>query len=211
LPVPAGTGKRFTVSVDRIDGFEGEVQVELSGLPEGWRASSPLTIQAGHRTAAGVLVASVDAKQPTDEESAKISVQAKAQLDGSEVAKPVNNFGKLKLEPKPKLLVTMEPAEITVAPGASVTATLRVERNGFEGLVSFEVEDLPHGVIVDNIGLSGVLLPKEQSERQIFITADAWVPETTRSCFAIANQGGNPCSGPVTLHVKRAAPLAVAK
>ena len=35
-----------------------------------------------------------------------------------------------------------------------------------------------HGVIIDNIGLNGVLLPKGENERQIFITADAWVPES---------------------------------
>jgi hypothetical protein len=63
-------------------------------------------------------------------------------------------------------------------------------------------------VIVDNIGLNGVLMPKGESERQIFITADDWVSETSRLCFALENQAGNQCSPPVMLHVRRPAPLA---
>ncbi|MGD9723119.1 MAG: c-type cytochrome domain-containing protein [Pirellulales bacterium] len=206
--IDAGSGKQFGVSLQRVDDFEGEVRVDIAGLPEGWRASSPLVIQAGHRDAAGVLFAAADAQQPTDEQLKQITVTAKATVGDKEIAQPVNNFGKIKLEPKPKLLVRLEPAEVTVAPGASVTAMIRLERNGFDGEVKFEVENLPHGVIVDNIGLNGVLLLKGETERQIFITADAWVPETSRLCFAVADQAGRQCSAPVMVHVRKDAPVA---
>ena len=206
--VHAGSGRRFNVAVERIDGFEGEVQVDITGMPQGFRVLSPLVIQAGHREAAGVLVADADAEQPSDEALEKIVVQAKATLGGKEVVKPVNNFGKIQLEPKPKLLVRLEPSEITVAPGSSVRAKIRVERNGFDNLVKFELENLPHGVIVANIGLSGVMLPKGQTEREIFISADPWVPETSRLGFARATQAGNECSPPIMVHVRKDAPLA---
>ena len=208
--VGAGSGRRFSVVADRIDDFEGEVQVEINGLPEGFRVSSPLVIQAGHRDAAGVLVAEANAQQPTPEALEKITAQAKAMVGDKEVVKAVNNFGQIKLDEKPKLLVRMEPAEITVAPGSSVIATLRVERNGFDELIKFEVENLPHGVIVANIGLSGVMMPKGETERQIFIKADAWVPETSRPVFAMADQAGNQCSPPVIVHVRKDAPVAIA-
>ena len=81
---------------------------------------------------------------------------------------------------------------------------LRVQRNGHDDLVTFTVENLPHGVIVDNIGLSGVLIPKGQDEREIFLTAAKWVPETDRLCFAIENQAGRQTSLPVMLHVRKA-------
>jgi hypothetical protein len=87
-------------------------------------------------------------------------------------------------------------------------ATLKVERNGYDGLVTFEGENLPHGVIIDNIGLNGVLLPKGENERQIFITADAWVPETSRPWFAVAAQSGSPCTAPIMIHVRKNAPIA---
>jgi WD40 repeat protein len=206
--VEAGSGKRFALEVDRIDGFDGEVQVDLSGLPEGFRVSSPLVIQAGHREAEGVVFAAADAQPPVPEALAKMVVTAKATVDGNEVVKPVNSLGQLKLGPKPKLLVRLEPADLVVAPGTTVSAMLKVERNGHDDLVTFSVDNLPHGVIVDNIGLSGVLMPKGENERQIFITADAWVPDTSRLCFAVANQVGNQSSPPVTIHVRRASPLA---
>ncbi len=104
----------------------------------------------------------------------------------------------------------LEPAEITLAPGSSVTATLRVERNGFDGLIKFELENLPHGVIVASIGLSGMMMPEGETERQIFITADSWVPETSRPGFAMADQVANQCSPPVKVHVRKDAPLATA-
>ncbi len=208
--VEAGSGKRFSLAVDRIDGFDGEVQIDISDLPEGFRASTPLIIQAGHREAKGVILATPDAQQPSPEALAKIAVRAKAIIDGTEVTKPVNTFGQVKLAPRPKLVVRLEPAELVIAPGTTISAKLRVERNGHDDLVTFAVENLPHGVIVDNIGLNGVLMPKGENERQIFITADAWVPNSSRFCFAVENQVGNQCSPPVLIHIRREAPLATA-
>ena len=155
-----------------------------------------------------MILAAADAQQPTAESLAKISIQATATLNGEPVTKAVKRFDKITLGAKPKLLVHMEPAEIVVAPGTTVSAMLKVERNGHDDLITFSVENLPHGVIVDNIGLSGVLMPKGESERQIFITADSWVGETSRQCFAVENQAGNQCSPPVTIHVRQASPLA---
>ena len=81
---------------------------------------------------------------------------------------------------------------------------MRVERLEFKGRISFEVENLPHGVIVDDIGLSGVLIPEGGTERTIFLNAQAWVPETTRRFHAVAKVAGNQVSLPILLRVKRA-------
>jgi hypothetical protein len=83
-----------------------------------------------------------------------------------------------------------------------------VERNGFDDRIQFDVRNLPHGVIVDNIGLNGVLIPAGQSERQIFLTAEKWIPETSRPFHAIAQAEGNQASRPLMLQVKRPAGLA---
>ncbi len=208
--VAAGSGDAFSLTVDRIDGFEDAVELEISNVPAGFRVSTPIVVQPGHRVAVGVIFAEADAKQPASEALAQIKLVAKAKINNTEVAKPVKAFDQLKLQEKPKLLVRLEPAELVIAPGTTITATLRVERNGHDDLIKFEVENLPHGVIVDNIGLSGVLMPKGESERQIFLTADAWVPETTRLCFAIEQQAGEQCSPPVTIHVRKPSPLAEA-
>ncbi|MEO5803913.1 MAG: hypothetical protein ABIR24_10310, partial [Verrucomicrobiota bacterium] len=84
-----------------------------------------------------------------------------------------------------------------------VPAWLKIKREGHDDLVTFSVENLPHGVIVDNIGLSGVLIPKGENERQIFLKAAKWVPETDRLAYCQAKQAGNPTSLPILIHVRK--------
>ncbi|MDB6026813.1 MAG: translocation protein TolB [Verrucomicrobiales bacterium] len=220
--VGPGSGQEFSVSAERIDGFAGEVRVEISGMPPGFLVSTPLDIQAGHPDANGTINAAPDAKEPTAEQMAQIRVTATATVNGKKVVKEVNRFGQIKVGEKPKLMVSMEPyqkeatnwvehaisdkpTEITIAPGQIVPVWLKLKRNGHEELVSFTVEDLPHGVIVDNIGLSGVLIPKGENERQIFLKAAKWVPDTDRIVYCQAKQAGTPTSLPVLVHVRRGA------
>jgi hypothetical protein len=212
------------VSADRIDGFEGEIRVDISGLPPGFTVSSPLVIQAGHNEAKGTINAAPDAPQPEETNASTPKVKATAMINGQTVRKEVNNFGKIKLGDKPKLFVMLEPEastapghtassnatkplEITIAPGQTVPISLKVRRNGHDELVTFTVDNLPHGVIVDNIGLNGVLIAKDQNEREIFLTAAKWVPETDRLCFAVENQAGRQTSLPVLLHVRKSVAL----
>jgi hypothetical protein len=101
--------------------------------------------------------------------------------------------------------VNDKPLEITIAPGESVPAWLKIKRNGHEDLVTFSVEGLPHGVIVDNIGLNGVLIPKGQDLRQIFLTAAKWVPDIDRLCFAQAKQAEIQNSLPLLIHIRKQA------
>ena len=88
---------------------------------------------------------------------------------------------------------------------------LRVERHGYEGEMRFEVENLPHGVIVDNIGLSGILVREKEVERQIFLTAASWVPETSRLIDAVTQSEGGQASLPILLTVRGKAELAGAQ
>lgn len=213
--VSPGSGQSFSVSAERSDGFDEEIKVEIAGLPAGFTASSPLAIQAGHSSASGTIFAAADAPTVSEAAGKMTKVTATAKVGGQTVAKEVNNFGQIKLGEKPKLYVGLEPIgssasanseapmEFTIAPGQIVPATLKVRRNGHTELVTFTVENLPHGIIVDNIGLNGVLIPKDQNEREIFLTAAKWVPETDRLCFAVENQAGRQTSRPVWIHVRK--------
>jgi WD40 repeat protein len=221
LSIAAGSGKSFTVSADRIDGFEGEIKLDITGLPPGFSVSTPLVIEAGQNSASGTIYCSLDAPAPgTNASSPKIV--ASAMLEGHSVSREMGGLGMLKKDDQPKLFVKFEPdagnmiakgmvpaeqpLEITIAPGTIVPAWLKVKRNGHTDLITFTVENLPHGVIVDNIGLNGVLIPKEQNERQIFLKAAKWVPESDRLCYAVENQAGNQTSRPLMLHVRRSSP-----
>jgi len=102
------------------------------------------------------------------------------------------------------------PPEIVIQPGSSVSCRLRVERNGFDDRINFEIENLPHGIIVDDIGLSGVLIPEGQTERVFFLSAEKWVPATSRLFHAVAKAEGDQASLPMLLHVRRADEVATA-
>jgi WD40 repeat protein len=206
--VSRGSGRRLTFTVDRRDGFDDEIAIDVAGLPAGLSVSTPLVIEAGHTEARAVLSAAADASQPAPEVWQQVKLTARAQIAGQPVTKEVNSLGQAKLVDRPNLIVSLEPAELTVAPGTTITATLKVERNGFNDRVQFDVDNLPHGVIVDNIGLNGVLIPEGQSERQIFLTCARWVPDTDRNFYALANNAGGQASLPITLHVRQESPLA---
>jgi WD40 repeat protein len=208
--VKAGGGRGITFNAERIDDFDGDITVEVTGLPPGFSISTPVVIPAGHSSASAVLYATADAPKPTEENAAASKVSATATINGSPVTHDVRNLGHVKLAPRGNVLVRLEPAEITIAPGQSVPATLKIERHDFDNRVNFSVENLPHGVIVDNIGLNGVLIRENETERQIFLTARNWVPEQSRQAHAVGADAGGEASPPVWIHVRRPSTVAQA-
>ena len=223
--VNQGSGKEFTAVVTRTDEFDGEIKIEFTGLPPGFHVSSPLTIQAGQTTAYGVLSADADAPATTPENSKKTQVIASAMVNGKLVKRKPLDFGEIKLAEQPKLLIRVlpdsrggskatavedsskGPVELFIEPGQTIAATVKLERNGFDGEVKFGTEfagrNLPHGVYVDNIGLNGVTLLKGETERTFFLTARKWVPEQTRLFHLRAAEEGGQTSLPVILHVRK--------
>lgn len=221
--VPAGSGKEFSVSTNRTDGYEGPIEVRIENLPPGFNATSPLIIQPGQFKAYGTINAAKDAPALTPENAKATKVTATATIIGKKVTHDVNNFGEIKLAAAPKFLVaigpdttdgadakppefgTGNPFEITISPGETITARVHIERSkDFKGRVGFEAiaQNLPHGVIVDNVGLSGLLIVEGTSQRQFFLTAADWVPETTR-IFHLKSREEAQTSWPIIVHVKK--------
>ncbi|MBI1899740.1 MAG: pre-peptidase C-terminal domain-containing protein, partial [Planctomycetia bacterium] len=200
--VPAGSGKEITFNVTRRDGFAGEIAIDVSGLPAGFSLSGPIVVEAGHTSARAALLANADAAAPSDDDGRKSKVVVRATIDGVPVVYDAGSLGQIKLAEKPKLLVRLEPAELEIRPGTTVTALLKIERNDFNDPVKLDVNNLPHGIIVDNIGLNGVLIPPGQTERQIFITSRPWVSAMSRPFHAVSAEAGNQASPGVMLHVK---------
>jgi len=227
--VGPASGQSFTVTAKREDGFEGGIRVDLSGLPAGFSVSTPILIEAGHSEAKGTIYASSDAMNPEGAKAMAGKITATAMIHGKPMTKDVNNLGRITLGKQPKLYVSLEPysesatnqfdpaaplsqpLELTIAPGQTIPAWLKIKRNGHEDLVTFFAENLPHGVIVADIGLNGVLIPKGESERQIFFNAAKWVPEQERLFYMIEQQAGRQTTRPVTLKVRKAAQAASAK
>ena len=174
-----------------------------------------------------MLFASADATEASADAWKQVKLTATATVDGQPVTKPLGNFGTLKLADAPKVFLSLQnsasplPAaavgaiptsipEITIAPGTEVPAWLRVVRNGDTNLVDMDIENLPHGIIVSDIGLNGVQIAAGETERKIFFSCARWVPETDRLCHVInrsarQNAGdGKPTSSPVLIKVRKA-------
>lgn len=206
--VNANSAKEVRFAVDRVDGFEGAVAIDVAGLPVGFTISRPIVIEAGHSEAHAALVVAADAPDPTKETETASVVTASAQIAGATVTKPVNNLGKIARGARPKIAVKLSPADVVITPGGTVAVKMTLERDGFDGRVSFDVSNLPHGVIVDNIGLNGILIPEKQTERTFYLSCREWVGETSRPFHAVARVEGDQASGPVMLHVRRSGQLA---
>ena len=223
LAINAGSGKEFAIVADRVDDFDGEIHVDVSGLPPGFNVSTPLVIQAGQTTAYGTITADANAPALAVENAKNVMLTASAMIKGGKIAKAPVSLGELKLAEAPKLLVQVLPddhasptaaardsshqiPELVIAAGETISAIVKVERRGFDGEITFGNEysgrNLPHGVYVDNIGLNGLTLLQGESERQFFITAAKWVPETTRPFHLRAEVEGKQTSWPVILHVR---------
>ena len=99
------------------------------------------------------------------------------------------------------------PLEFAIEPGQTITLTVKIERHGYNGQVPFGTEgagrNLPFGVIVDNLGLNGLLVLENQPERVFFVTADKSTPEQVRPFHLTTPVEGGQSSGPVILHVKK--------
>jgi hypothetical protein len=213
--INAASGKTFSVKAERTDHFQGEIRVEITGLPPGFTVTSPIVIAAGLLEAQGVINCAADAPAPTPENEKASQLTATAIVAGKERTKDAGSLGTIKRADKPKLIAHLElsqPAndetnsaipEVTLIPGGCVTCKLRIERNGFKDRVAFDVQNLPHGVIVDDIGLSGVLIPEGKLERTIFLRAEPWVAEQDRLFHAQANVEGNQVSKPLLLKVRK--------
>jgi hypothetical protein len=217
VKVPAGSGQRLKFSVDRIDNFHDAIRIDVANLPPGYHVASPTVIEAGHLTTTSVITAAADAEPASKEAWDAVTVTAMGIGQVETEPKSVGTLGEIKLEKPPMIRVLMVPDDLSVVaadgglvlpPGKTITAMIRVERNGFDGDVKFDVDNLPHGVIVDNIGLSGVLVRANETERQIFLTARPWVKDSTRWINVVAQVQGNQASAAMRLHVRGASVVA---
>lgn len=222
LTINAGSGREFRVVATRSDGFDGRIDLAIDGLPEGFEVSQPLFIEAGQYIAYGTVNVAPGTKEPPADAVKGSKITATATINGTPVIREIGGFKELKVADTPKALVAIgpdspdgspievpefgapNPLELTIAPGETVSAQVHIKRKDFNGRLGFEAiaHNLPHGVIVDNIGLSGLLIVEGQSSRQFFLTAAEWVPEQTRTFYLRSKGEGDQTSWPILLHVR---------
>ena len=220
LKVSPGSGRELPFSIDRFEGFDGPVRIELSNLPKGFTSNSPLEIEAGQISAIGAIYASKDAAAPMASEVAGIKITATAMIGGQEIKLELPGLKSLELTSSPKVTIEIipgddrsfvretpgQPTEFVIHPGQTISAKVRAVRHDFKERIELGGDDsgrnLPHGVYVDNIGLNGLLIVEDRTEREFFLTASKVTQRGTRLFHLRTTADGTQTSTPVLLRVE---------
>jgi hypothetical protein len=185
--ISRGGALPIQVSAERLDGYEGPIDVRFDNLPPGFSAP-PTTVEAGQSSTAFALYADDNAKTPTKPQP--LHMVAEAVIGGETVRSEMKGETPKATEPG-EIVAFTEESEIAVKPGGQVKLTVHIERrNGFLGRVPLDVRGLPHGVRVLDIGLNGILVNENEVRRTIVIHADPWVEASARPLVVLARREG---------------------
>ncbi|KAA5540712.1 hypothetical protein FYK55_20195 [Roseiconus nitratireducens] len=214
-PLRPATGRECKVTVDRVDGYQGPVTFELEGLPDRLSSNFPVTVQEGQAYAVGMIWAGPN--ETGWDDTIEPRVKAWAMINGKRVERNVGTVGELAFDPATPSVVprivplgsevgTYENWTLQVPRGQTVSARVAIDRKeGFNNEVSFGKEfsgrNASQGVYVDNIGLNGLLILADATEREFFLTADETAVPGKRSFFLTAGVEGGLTSHPITVEV----------
>lgn len=209
-----GTAGVIYVRAERRHGFDGEIGLEIDGLPPGVTATPGRILPAPHVDGCLVLAAAVDAK-PAAANVRLRGVATVKSADGTEhrLDVPATIYQEIYLpgggrghwpvemhtvsvgDPGDIRGVTVSPTEVTLQPGGSATLDVTIQRaEGFDKNVLLEVQSmhlgsifgdsLPKGVTVDGAN-STTLLTKGGTKGRITLKAAADAKPADRQRFAV--------------------------
>lgn len=180
LAIGRGGRAPLTVTATRINSFDGEIALEVSGLPEGARVLGPSRIRAGQTEAHLIVAAPMDAPL----QAGTLRVTGVAAPEGRTIRRLAQSHEEIvqneqrttrpaplataAIAEPPDLVVAAMPETIWLAPGGSVELVVRIERKvGFDKTVPLAVLGLPPGVTATTPEIG-----KDQSEAKITLKAD---------------------------------------
>jgi hypothetical protein len=205
--IPRGGSVPVRVTADRLQGYNGPIEIEVKGLPHGITAA-PATIAAGQDSTQVILSAASAAAEGAP--ASPIEIVGRARVDGREIvrkADPESPLQVVSVIPPPDVVVSAEPGTLAIAPGQELKVTLHVARqNGFKGRVPCEVLNLPPGVRVVNVGLNGVLVTETQTTRTFTLHAEDWAKPIEQPIYVVGQVESNAstfhASAPLELRVE---------
>lgn len=185
--IPDGGRIPVTVTAERFDGFEGPIQVWMDGLPSGV-SCEPGSISEGMFSATLVL-------SHQQQESSQSDTDCFPHLYGqamigrrtvTHVLEASSTSHVVSILPRPDIHVRVEPQELTMVPGQEQVLKVFVDRvDGFSQRVPIQIQNLPRGVRVLDVGLNGVLVTEEESSREFVLFAEPWARPQRRSFCAV--------------------------
>lgn len=172
--VPPGSAVPLTVSVRRVDGFNGPIAVSVEGLPPGVTATP--AVVPPDQVFATVLLQSAKDLQGAAGKAFPIVVKGHAVSNaGKQLVRRANPEDRLQLlatMPTPDVRLTAITKVVEIEAGGEAQVSLGLERlNGFKGRVPVAVLNLPPSVRVADIGLNGVLLNEDETKRSFTLYA----------------------------------------
>jgi len=169
--VPIGGRIPVTVTAQRLDDFDGPIEVTMKDLPAGLHATQGV-IAPDQMITVLLLSAAYDSHL---DHVAPLEVVGRAQLGkGWEErwANPEDRLKLISLMPKPDIVMTAETKDVTLEPGGTAEIEVAIERNNeYGGRVPVEVRNLPPGVLVLDVGLNGVLITETENRRKFVLQA----------------------------------------
>ena len=208
-----GSGREITVQAKPIDGYDGPVTFHAHDVPEGVVLSETLTVEPGQLRAFWNLYIEPGA-EPSVDDLKKIRITVSGEVGGETIERDVRTLDGITFDAAPpKVQTTIHLPEedgiptLRIRPGETKSMRLSVVRaEGFKGIVEFGKQDggrnLPHGLLIDNIGLNGLMLLKGQSEREFFVTASPIAAPQERMWSLEAKVDGGLTSRPVRVIVE---------
>lgn len=213
--IPRGGRMPIEVSADRMLGYQGPIEIKVLRLPAGVTAA-PAVIPAGQQSATVILSASSDASADFAAEPFKVEGIGKVRgRDFTRVADAGAPLRVAALMPPPDIRVAATPQAIVLKPGETTNVTIQVTReNGFKGRVPCQVENLPPGVRVVNVGLNGVLVHSSESSHTFTLIAEPWAAPITQPAYIVGQVESDAttshASSPITIKVEGKTQLAAA-
>jgi hypothetical protein len=185
--VSKGGALPIKVNATRTDEYAGPIEVRLENLPPGLHAPAT-TIPAGENSTSFALYAEPTAAVPA--KAPPLKLVARAMIDGKELVREVTG-GLPKVIDPGEIVTTTEQSEVTIRPGGEARVTVHVERrNGFKGRIPLEVQGLPHGVHVLDVGLNGILITEGETRRTFVLRAEPWVAPAAHPFVVLARREG---------------------
>ena len=173
--VPRGGTVPIMIAVERRDGFEGRIRVEIAGLPKGLSAP-PGFVEPGQETTVLALSASPEASLPAGSAVLPLQIVGRAMIGGRETVRQVDwkkNLNIVALMPRPDVAISLDTEVLTLQPGEEKRVAIRIRRApGFEERVPFQVVNLPPGVVVVNSGLNGINIAEKENEAEFWLRAE---------------------------------------
>jgi hypothetical protein len=209
-----GTSGVIFVRAERLNGFGGEIRLQVSGLPDGVQASGGRILSGAHVDGCVVLTAAENATP--DVSNIEIRGLADVTVEGGETEEiavvatiyqeiyqpgggrghwPVSTHAVSIGSPADILGVKVTPSEVTLRQGESITLDVEIERaEGFDKNVLLEVayqhlssvfgDPLPKGITID-ASASNTLLTGGATKGKITLKAANDATEATAVQFAV--------------------------